>query len=221
MKQINIAIDGPSASGKSTVAKLVCGKLGYKHLDTGAMYRCVGLKVKQEKVDMNNEAQLSALLDRIKIELTSEGQVFLDGKDVTKAIRENDISMLASDVSTKEIVRTKLVAIQQDIAAEKGYIMDGRDIGTVVLPDAELKIYLTASVDTRAKRRYLENQQKGIESNLLTLVNEIVERDYQDTHRKISPLKQAKDAILIDSSEMTLDEVVGKVMELVEEKIKE
>ncbi len=216
---INIAIDGPSASGKSTIAKELCKELDYKHIDTGAMYRCVALKVKQTGIDYEDEKALKKLLKEIKIDFTPEGGVLLDGKDVSKEIRTDDISMLASTVSTKKIVRTHLVKIQQQIAAGKGYVMDGRDIGTVVLPDAEVKIFLVASVETRAKRRFLENKQRGIKCNLRELKQEIVERDFQDTHRQHSPLKKAADAIEIDSSNMNIEEVTEAVLNIVRQKL--
>ena len=215
--RINIAIDGPSASGKSTVAKELCERLGYKHLDTGAMYRCVALKVVNDDIDINKEKELKKCLKDIDIRIDDEGRVFLNGEDVSLRIRTDEISMMASNVSTKKIVREFLVKLQQKIAEEKGYVMDGRDIGTVVLPNAELKIYLTASVEARAKRRYLENKEKGLNSDLQTLKNEIIARDYQDTHRKYSPLRQADDAILIDSSDMSKADVVEEVMRLAAE----
>ena len=219
MNRINIAIDGPSASGKSTIAKQLCKKLDYKHLDTGAMYRCVALKVSQTGIDYNDEAALKNLLKGIKIDFSSDGKIFLDGNDVSSDIRTNEISMLASDVSTKLTVRKFLVKLQQKIAKDKGYIMDGRDIGTVVLPDAEVKIFMTASAETRARRRYLENKERGIKSNMRALKQEIIERDYQDSHRKHSPLKKADDAIEIDTSEMTIVQVVDEIMKIVEEKL--
>jgi cytidylate kinase len=215
--RINIAIDGPSASGKSTVARELCERLGYKHLDTGAMYRCVALKVVNDDIDINREKELKKCLKDIDIRIDDDGKVFLNGEDVSLKIRTDEISMMASNVSTKKIVREFLVKLQQKIAEEKGFVMDGRDIGTVVLPDAELKIYLTASVEARAKRRYLENKEKGLNSDLQTLKNEIIARDYQDTHRKYSPLRQAPDAILIDSSEMSKADVVEEVMRLAAE----
>ena len=216
---INIAIDGPSASGKSTIAKRVCEELGYKHLDTGAMYRCVALKVKRTGTDYQDEKKMKDLLKSITIDFSPEGNVFLDGEDVSSAIRTDEISMLASDVSAKPEVRKHLVKLQQQIARNKGYVMDGRDIGTVVLPDAEVKIFMVASVETRAKRRFLENKKRGIESNLIELKKEIIERDYQDSHRKHSPLKKAADAIEIDTSELTIEEVVNEVLEIVNEKL--
>ncbi|MBQ1341346.1 MAG: (d)CMP kinase [Erysipelotrichaceae bacterium] len=216
---INIAIDGPSASGKSTIAKELCKELNYKHLDTGAMYRCVALKVKRTDTDYDDEEEMKKLLESINIDFTPEGAVLLDGEDVSREIRTDEISMLASTVSAKPIVRKHLVKIQQQIAKDKGYVMDGRDIGTVVLPDAEVKIFLVASVETRAQRRFLENKQRGIECNLRELKQEIVERDYQDTHRKHSPLRKAKDAIEIDTSNMNIDEVLDAVLNIVRPKL--
>ncbi|MBR0138432.1 MAG: (d)CMP kinase [Erysipelotrichaceae bacterium] len=212
---INIAIDGPSASGKSTIAKNLCKKLNYVHLDTGAMYRCVGLAVKRSGIDYNDPEALQNLLDSIDIRLTADEKVFLDGEDVSSAIRTDEISMLASNVSAIGAVREKLVAMQQKMSEAKGFIMDGRDIGSKVLPDAELKIYMTASAEVRAMRRYLENQSRGLESDLQKLTEEIIARDYQDTHRDISPLVCVEDAVVIDTSEMSIDEVVDAIYELV------
>ncbi len=217
--KINIAIDGPSASGKSTVAKELCKRLNYKHLDTGAMYRCVALKVVRNNVNYNDKEAMNELLENTTIDFSEDGKVLLDGEDVTSEIRTDEISMMASNVSTKKEVRKHLVALQQKIAMEKGYIMDGRDIGTVVLPNAELKIYMVADVEIRAKRRFRENKQRGIDSNLLELEQEIMERDYQDTHRKNSPLKKAADAIEIDTSDMSINDVVEAVYELAKERI--
>ena len=217
-RKINIAIDGPSASGKSTIAKRLCRELGYKHLDTGAMYRCVALKVARTGINYKDKAAMKQLLDSINIDFTPRGKVLLDGEDVSSAIRTNEISMLASDVSTQLAVRQHLVKLQQEMSKNKGYVMDGRDIGTVVLPDAEVKIFMTASAETRAQRRYLENKERGIKSNLRALKQEIIERDYQDTHRKHSPLKKAKDAIEIDTSDMTIDEVTEEVLRIVRQK---
>ncbi|NLZ75935.1 MAG: (d)CMP kinase [Erysipelotrichia bacterium] len=217
--RINIAIDGPSASGKSTVSREICKRLNYIHLDTGAMYRCAALHAKNTHTNINDEKQLLNMLETLEIDLTEDEKVILNGEDVTDEIRTDEISMASSDISTKKVVREKLVEMQQKMAENKGFVMDGRDIGTVVLPDAEVKIYLTASASARAMRRFLENQKRGIESNLITLKNEIVDRDYQDMHRKHSPLKQAEDAVLIDSSDMTITEVVDEVMRIISEKI--
>ena len=214
-RKINIAIDGPSASGKSTIAKRLCRELGYKHLDTGAMYRCVALKVARTGINYKDKAAMKQLLDSINIDFTPRGKVLLDGEDVSSAIRTNEISMLASDVSTQLAVRQHLVKLQQEMSKNKGYVMDGRDIGTVVLPDAEVKIFMTASVECRARRRYEENARRGLESNMRTLKKEIIERDYQDTHRKNSPLRKADDAVEIDTSNMSIIEVTDAIMEII------
>jgi len=213
--RINIAIDGPSAAGKSTIAKKLAKKLGYVHLDTGAMYRCVALKAKRNQIDWNSETDLVNMIANTEIVLTLDGKVFLDQEDVTSTIRANEISMGASSVSVHELVRKEMVKRQQEMAREKGFIMDGRDIGTVVLKDAELKIFLTASAHARAARRCLENAEKGIESDIEKITKEIEERDYQDTHRQHSPLIKAIDAIEIDSSSLTIDEVTDKIMEYI------
>ena len=221
MKKISIAIDGPSAAGKSTIAKIVAKKLDYVYIDTGAMYRCVGYYCLENNVDLHDENAVTQALDNIKIEMNSANQVFLNQEDVSAKIRHDRISMAASVVSTYQEVRNFLVLQQRQIASQGGVILDGRDIGTVVLPDAKLKIYQVASSKTRAKRRYLENLQRGLEADLDTIQKEIEQRDYQDMHRKISPLKKADDAIEIDTSDLSLEEVVDKVMELVIQKQKE
>ncbi len=216
---INIAIDGPSASGKSTVAKELCKRLNYIHLDTGAMYRCVAKYALDNGIDLNDQVSVESVLNKVNIELTSDGKVFLNSKEVTNDIRTDEISQGASIVSTYKNVREYLVALQQKMAENKGFIMDGRDIGTVVLPNAELKIFMTASAHERAKRRYLENQKRGIDSNLEELEKEIAERDYRDTHREISPLRKAEDAIEIDTSDINKMEVVERIMKLITDKI--
>ena len=221
MKKISIAIDGPSAAGKSTIAKIVAKKLDYVYIDTGAMYRCVGYYCLENNVDLHDENAVTQALDNIKIEMNSANQVLLNQEDVSAKIRHDRISMAASVVSTYQEVRNFLVLQQRQMASQGGVILDGRDIGTVVLPDAQLKIYQVASSKTRAKRRYLENLQRGLEADLDTIQKEIEQRDYQDMHRKISPLKKADDAIEIDTSDLSLEEVVDKVMELVIQKQKE
>lgn len=221
MKKISIAIDGPSAAGKSTIAKIVAKKLDYVYIDTGAMYRCVGYYCLENNVDLHDENAVTQALDNIKIEMNSANQVFLNQEDVSAKIRHDRISMAASVVSTYQEVRNFLVLQQRQMASQGGVILDGHDIGTVVLPDAQLKIYQVASSKTRAKRRYLENLQRGLEADLDTIQKEIEQRDYQDMHRKISPLKKADDAIEIDTSDLSLEEVVDKVMELVIQKQKE
>ncbi|MBQ6489668.1 MAG: (d)CMP kinase [Solobacterium sp.] len=215
MKKINIAMDGPSAAGKSTVADILAEKLGYIHLDTGAMYRCVALKALREGIALDDADALKEMLSRTDIRQDTEKHFYLDGEDVSKAIREDHISMATSDVSKVGVVREDLVRRQQKLAEEKGYIVDGRDIGTVVLKDAEVKIYLTASAHARALRRLKQNQENGIStSDLETIEKEIEARDYQDMHREISPLTKAEDAIEIDSSDLTIDEVVDRAYAL-------
>lgn len=211
---INIALDGPSAAGKSTIAKRLAKKLNYVHLDTGAMYRCVAYKALQEGVDFKDEAALCDLIEKTVIDMKSDGSVILDGKVITNEIRTDEISMAASNVSAHKQVRALLVAQQQKIAENKGYIMDGRDIGTVVLPDAELKVFMTASAEARANRRHLENVSKGFDSDLAQIIEEIKQRDWQDTHREHSPLKKAEDAVVLDTSDLSIDEVVKKIEEL-------
>ena len=220
IKKINIAIDGPSAAGKSTIAKALANELGYVHLDSGSMYRCVGLKVHQEGISYADETAIKELLRNTVIELTVDGKIIMDGIDVSQTIRSNDVSMYASNISTLKIVREDLVSRQQEMAKAKGFIMDGRDIGTVVLKDAELKIYQTASVEARAKRRSLENKEKGLESDYEYIKSEIAERDYQDMNREHSPLCKADDAVEIDTSDMTISDVVGAILVLVNEKLR-
>ena len=220
--RINIAIDGPSAAGKSTIAKRLAKELNYVHLDTGAMYRCTALKALQSNISLEDEKAVCKMLEDTEIVLTPDGSIYLDGKDVSKEIRTDEVSMAASDVSKLEKVREDLVLRQQEMAKEKGFIMDGRDIGTVVLKDAEVKIFLTASVEARALRRYKQNEELGILDNDLEKIKEdIAQRDYQDTHREHSPLKQAEDAILVDTSDLTIDEVVETIMKIVESKVSE
>ena len=217
MKKINIAIDGPSAAGKSTISKTLAKKLNYVHLDTGAMYRCVAYKALNNDIALDDEDKLSEMLDETSIRMTPEGEIFLDEENVSLAIREDEISNAASTVSKVGVVREKLVALQQELAKEKGIIMDGRDIGTVVLKDAELKIYLTASAEARAMRRYKQNEENGqLTNDYETILADIKARDEQDMNREISPLRKADDAIEIDSSDLEIDEVVDKALELVE-----
>lgn len=215
--RINIAIDGPSAAGKSTIAKRLGSKLGYVHLDTGAMYRCTALKCVREDISLDDEDKVCEMLKNTEIVLTPEGEVFLDGENVSDAIRTDQISMAASKVSAHKNVRRDLVARQQEMAAAKGFIMDGRDIGTVVLKDAEVKIYMTASAEARAIRRYKQNIEKGIPtSDVETIAEEIRQRDYDDMHRENSPLRKADDAIEVDTSDMTIEEVVERIYQLAE-----
>lgn len=214
--KINIAIDGPSAAGKSTIAKLLAKKLNYSHLDTGAMYRCVGYQANRSNIDTNDAAALAKMIDGMKIDFDSKGNVYINGEDVSSAIRQNQVSMLASSVSVHPEVRERLVAMQQKIAENKGYIMDGRDIGTVVLPQAELKVFMIASVEARAQRRYQEYISKGIEADYKEIYDDIEKRDYQDIHRSVSPLKKADDALELDTSDMTVEEVEEAIEKMID-----
>ncbi len=218
MKKISIAIDGPSASGKSTVAKIVAKKLNYIYIDTGAMYRSVCLHCLSNDIDIEDEAAVSAALINVDINFDESGAIYLNGIDVSKQIRQDNISIGASIVSQYQAVRDFLVSKQQQIAANGGVVMDGRDIGTVVLKDAKLKIFQVASSKTRAMRRYHDNIERGLEADFDKILEEIEYRDYQDTHRKISPLKKADDAIEIDTSDKEIGEVVEMILKLVKEK---
>ena len=213
---MNIAIDGPSAAGKSTIAKLLAKQLHYAHLDTGAMYRCAAYAAITQGLNLEDEAALQAMLTHLDIHFDEDGAVFINGEDVSKQIRTNDISMAASKVSAYPSVRAALVAKQRCIAANKGYILDGRDIGTVVLPDAEIKIYMVASVEARSQRRYQEYLDKGMDITYEEIYHDIEKRDYQDSHRAASPLRKADDAVEIDTSNMTIDEVVEKISGLLD-----
>ena len=219
MSKITIAIDGPAAAGKSTIAKLVAKKLNYIYIDTGAMYRCVAYYSLKCNVDVHNEYQVCSLLKDIHIDMRSDGTIYLNNENVSDLIRQNKVSMCASTVASYQDVREFLVDQQRLMAKNGGVILDGRDIGTVVLPDAELKIYQVASIECRALRRHKENIERGIESSLEDIMLEIAKRDEQDMNRAISPLKKADDAVELDTSDMNLEEVVNAVMKLVEERM--
>lgn len=218
--KINIAIDGPSAAGKSTIAKLLAKKYNYTHLDTGAMYRLTAYKALNCGIALDEEDKLETMILSSDIDMRPDGTIYLDGNLIGDEIRTNEMSMAASNVSKLKKVRAALVKLQQKIAQNKGYILDGRDIGTVVLTDAEVKVFMVASAESRAKRRMIQNDEKGIANPPYEqLLKEIEDRDYQDSHRSNSPLKQADDAVLIDTSNLTIEETVDKISELVEEKI--
>lgn len=222
MKKINIAIDGPASSGKSTVAKILANDYGFIYTDTGAMYRSVTLMAIKAGVAFTDEDALVQLIheNAISFKQTDQGQlVFINDNNVTEDIRQPEVTNNVSEVSAHEAVRRELVKKQQEIAKASGVVMDGRDIGTAVLPNAEVKIFLVASVIERAERRYKENQSKGIMTDFQTLKEEIEHRDLLDSTRKISPLKKAADAELLDTTGMTIQQVVTSIKEIVEKKL--
>ena len=209
-----IAIDGPSGAGKSTIAKALASILKIDYIDTGAMYRAIGYKIVKEGVDMYDEAALNAMLSTTDVDL-SEGKVLLDGEDVSGKIRTPEMSKMASDCSALGAVRTKLVELQRGMAKAKSVIMDGRDIGTNVLTDAKYNIYLTATVEGRAGRRYKELIEKGETVTFEEVLEDMKKRDHNDSTRALNPLRKADDAIEIDSTEMKFQEVVDKILEIV------
>ena len=217
-----IAIDGPAGAGKRTVAKEAARRLGFVYVDTGAMYRGIALYLVRTGTDPEDEEALRKALEEISVELAYQDgaqQVILNGENVTGLIRTEEVSHMASVSSAKAIVRAKLLALQRDMADRYNVLMDGRDIGTQILPDAQLKIYLTASTEARAQRRYLENQEKGIACTLEEIAKDIQERDERDMNREVSPLRQAEDAVLVDSSDMTAEEVIDHVIQLAQERM--
>ena len=221
MKKIQVAIDGPASAGKSTVAKIVAKKLHFIYCDTGAMYRSVTFAALKNHVKLDDDQALKKLLKTIEIRFVPaepEQRVFVNDEEVTQAIRTPEITNNVSLVSAQPSVRAELTKRQQEIAEAGGIVMDGRDIGTTVLPNAEVKIFLVASVHERAVRRFKENQTKGIDTPLDVLEKEIEERDYKDSHREISPLTQAKDAVLVDTTPLTIDQVVDKILEIIAQK---
>ena len=218
---MNVAIDGPAGAGKSTIARLAAQRLGFLYVDTGAMYRAIALYLLDTKTNIDDKAKLTNALDHIRINIAYEKDVqhvFLNLQDVSAEIRSEKVGNMASTSSALAPVREKLLDLQRGIAAKNDVIMDGRDIGTNILPNAELKIYLTASVDVRAKRRFDELKLKGENPDLEEIKKGIETRDYQDMNRDIAPLKQAEDAVLIDSSDMTIAEVVDKIIDLTKNK---
>lgn len=214
----SIAIDGPAGAGKSTVAKTVAKELGYIYVDTGAMYRAVALQLLREGIPLTEESAVSDAVASVEVSICYDEnglqQVLLNGENVSGLIRTEEVGGAASTTSQYRAVREKLVALQQQLAVRESVVMDGRDIGTKVLPQANLKIYLTASVEVRALRRYKELLEKGMQPVLEEIAEEIAERDYRDMHRAESPLVQAEDAVLVDTSEMKLDEVIDHILAL-------
>ncbi len=221
MEHFNIALDGPSGSGKSTAAKAVSQKLDILYLDTGAMYRAVALKAIKSGIDCLDEKGVSSFIEDIDLKIKYKDgtqHTYLDGEDVSLDIRKNEVSMKASDISSLKCVRLKMVALQREIAASTSCVLDGRDIGSYVLPDAKFKFYITADSAVRAERRRLELLSRGQSVDFETLKKEIEQRDFNDSHRDFAPLKQAADAIVIDTSDMTVQQVIAVILSAVEGK---
>ena len=213
----NIAIDGPAGAGKSTIARRVAKELSFIYVDTGAMYRAMALYLLREGVDRNNTEQIGEICQNAEISIeyqNGEQIVLLNGENVNTHLRTEEVGNMASVSSAVPRVREKLLSLQRKLAKDMSVVMDGRDIGTTILPDADVKIYLTASSLTRAKRRYLELQEKGTVCNLDEIQKDIEERDQRDMNREISPLRQADDAVLVDSSDLTIEQVVNRILEI-------
>lgn len=220
---VSVAIDGPAGAGKSTIAKLLAAKMGYIYVDTGAMYRAMAVYFSQNQVNPEEEEAVNAAVKNVNITIEyidGVQQVILNGKNVTHLLRTEETGKMASKTSKYAAVRSKLVDLQRNLAKTADVIMDGRDIGTTVLPDAFVKIYLTASSSARAKRRYDELMEKGEKCSLEEIRSDIENRDYADMHREISPLRKADDAVLVDTSDMNIDEVVAAITRIIEEKQK-
>lgn len=218
----NIAIDGPAGAGKSTIAKKLAKELGYVYVDTGAMYRAIAYYFLQNQVDVNDEEAIASACPNVNVTIAYQNgdqQVLLNGENVNGVIRKEEVGKTASTTSVYPVVRAKLMDLQRELAMKENVIMDGRDIGTVVLPNADVKIFLTASSKVRAKRRYDELTEKGVECDFDEIEKDIIDRDYRDMHRETAPLKQAEDAILLDSSELDIDGVVNRMKEIIKEAI--
>ena len=221
MNYHSIAIDGPSGAGKSTLARMLAQELGYLYVDTGAMYRAMALFMMREKVDPQDAGAIAAKCEEADITIRYEDGVqvvYLNGENVNSLLRTEEVGNMASVTSVQPAVRSKMVELQQKLAADSDCIMDGRDIGTCVLPGADVKIYLTASSGVRAKRRFDELGSRGEECDIRKIQADIEERDYRDMHREMSPLKKADDAVLVDSSDMTVEQVIDKIIQICEGK---
>ncbi|MCX7695536.1 MAG: (d)CMP kinase [Caloramator sp.] len=216
MNNIAIAIDGPAGAGKSTISKLIAEKMGIEYIDTGAMYRAITLKLINKGVDIKDLQSVKEIVDQTKVELIN-GRVYLDGVDVSEEIRMPYVSSKVSDVAAIACVRERLVYLQREMAKKSSVIMDGRDIGTNVLKDAQVKIFLTASVEERAKRRFVEMKNKGIDITFEEICNDIRNRDTIDSNREINPLRRAEDAILVDTTGKTIQEVVDEIISIIRE----
>ncbi len=220
-RRLIIAIDGPSGAGKSTVGKELAKRLGYLYIDTGAMYRAVALKMKEKSIEPNDEKALSQLVSSIHISFVTmekESRILCNGEDITHDIRSPEISRFASDISKSSIVREALVRMQREMGREGGVVLEGRDIGTVVFPDADIKFYLDADPEERGRRRYKELSEKGVEVDFKKTLKEVIQRDQNDMGRSLSPLKRADDAILIDSTCRSVDEIVNEMCRMTDEK---
>lgn len=219
----SVAIDGPAGAGKSTIAKLISREMGYIYVDTGAMYRAMAVYFSKNKVNPEDESAINEAVKNVDIKIeyqNGEQQVILNGENVTGLLRTEETGNMASKTSKYNEVRSKLVELQRELAKTTDVVMDGRDIGTTVLPDAFVKIYLTASSDARAKRRYDELMAKGEQCDLSAIKEDIEKRDYQDMHREISPLKQAEDAVLLDTSDMNIEQVVAAMRDIIDNAVK-
>lgn len=222
MAKINVAIDGPAGAGKSSISRKAAERLGFIYVDTGALYRTVGVSAMRKNVDMESDEAIASVLPQTKVEMKfidGEQKMFLCGEDVSKEIRFPEASMAASRVSAVPAVRDFLFSLQRELAENNDCIMDGRDIGTVVLPNAQVKIFLTASPEKRADRRCKELKEKGIEANYEEVLSDIVKRDYNDSHRAIAPLKPAQDSILVDTSDIGLEESIELVIDTIKRTI--
>ena len=223
MKKIIVAIDGPSGSGKSTVAKLLAKKLGYTYIDTGAMYRAIALQAKRANVDINSGVALSSLCDRVQIGFVPNNDglsTILNGVDVSEEIRTPEMSMAASDISAKKEVRQSLLSLQRRMGENGGVVLEGRDVGTVIFPNAEAKFFLDASLEERGRRRYKELTAKGLDVTLEQTIEDVKKRDINDSSRDIAPLKMAADSVLVDSTNVGIKEVVESMIRMVNEKVK-